>query len=101
MQLWSHGFSPDEREAAKPLIFNSIIQSMRNIVEELTRHDLFPAFDGLHLQAEAVWTEASPQQESVLSAEIQRAIQALWDNDLFQKNFNKLQEQRSGSPLSA
>lgn len=74
---------------------------MRNTVEELTRNDIFPEFDGLHLQAKAVWTEVSPHQESVLSAEIQRAIQALWDNDLFQENFNKLQEQRSGSPLSA
>lgn len=88
------GYSSDEREAFKEIIFSNTIQSMRVILEAMDNMGVLLADSSPHMQQQAGIILDLPSQieREFLPAEVTQAVRTLWKDPHLQSVFDRSRE---------
>ncbi|KAI8059352.1 guanine nucleotide binding protein, alpha subunit [Gongronella butleri] len=85
------GYSHDEREAFKEIIFSNTIQSMRVILEAMQHMDVHLAYENQH-HANVILEQPAQIERDFLPPEVSQAVKSLWKDRSLKTVFDRSRE---------
>ena len=86
------GYSRDERESFKEIIFSNTVQSMRVILEAMESLELPLADARMEYHVQTIFMQPAQIEGDVLPPEVGNAIEALWRDAGVQSCFKRSRE---------
>jgi guanine nucleotide-binding protein subunit alpha len=86
------GYSEDEREAYREIIYSNTVQSMRVILEAMATLSVPLRDQKNRHHAELIMAQPSQIEKQFLASEITEAIRALWSDSNLQSVFERSRE---------
>lgn len=83
------GYSRDEREAYKEVIFGNVIVSMRIILQTIEALELPLRDQAMEYHVHTIFMQPAQIEGDFLPPEVGKAIQALWNNSDLQEHLVK------------
>lgn len=86
------GYSRDERESFKEIIFSNTVQSMRVILEAMDSLDLRLKDDSMEYHVQTIFMQPAQIEGDIMPPEVGSAIEALWKDNGVQDCFKRSRE---------